>query len=71
MKKRIFNKKLAHKCEYCLYGKPSELSGEILCIKRGVTEKRDSCRKYKYDVFKRVPERAQIVSDYTPEDFKL
>lgn len=67
----IFNKKLPKFCEYCLHAKPSEYTDEIFCLKKGVTEKHNSCRHYKYDVFKRTPQSQEIVSDYSPEDFKI
>lgn len=67
----IFNKDLPHVCSYCEYGRESLFSGEILCSKRGVTSPRDSCRKYKYDPLKRVPERIKISDNYNPEDFSL
>ena len=67
----IFNKDLPHACSYCVYGRESLFSGEILCSKRGVTSVRDSCRKYKYDPLKRVPERVKISDNYKPEDFSL
>lgn len=47
------------------------MNNEILCIKHGVTELRDSCRHYKYDPLKRVPERIKIADNYKPEDFSL
>lgn len=67
----IFNKDLPHACSYCVYGRESLFSGEILCSKRGVTSVRDFCRKYKYDPLKRVPERVKISDNYKPEDFSL
>lgn len=62
----IFNKDLPHACSYCVYGRESLFSGEILCSKRGVTSVRDSCRKYKYDPLKRVPERVKIRTIISP-----
>lgn len=66
-----FNKELPHSCEYCVYGKKSIFSDEILCVRRGVTALRDSCRGYKYDPLKRVPKRVKISDNYSPEDFEL
>lgn len=71
MPKSVFNKKLPHSCEYCVYGTRLEFSNEVLCKKRGVTEFRDHCRKYKYDPLKRIPQMPQISENYNPEDFKL
>ena len=71
MAKSIFNKKLTPACCYCVHGRPSEYTEEIFCLKKGITEKYDSCRHYKYDVFKRTPTRTAPASDYKPEDFSL
>ncbi len=67
----MFNKKLPRSCSYCVHGKRSPMNNEILCKKHGVTELRDSCRHYKYDPLKRVPERIKIADNYKPEDFSL
>lgn len=67
----MFNKKLPHFCRYCAFGKGSLFTGEILCKKHGVTSANDSCRHYKYDPLRRIPERVKIADDYNPEDFSL
>lgn len=71
MAEKAFNKKLAPSCSYCVYGNPTAYGEEILCLKRGITERRDSCRKFKYDPLKREPQRAKIADGYKAEDFKL
>lgn len=71
MSEKAFNKKLPPSCSYCVHGNPSAYGNEILCLKRGITEKRDHCRKYKYDPLKRQPEKAKIADGYSPEDFEL
>ena len=71
MQKKGFNKKLPRYCEYCVHGTCSEFSNEVLCKKRGITDRKDNCRHYKYDPLKRDPNRAQISNNYKPEDFLL
>lgn len=71
MSNKHFNKELPHCCEYCVHGNNSEFSGEVICIKRGVTDAKDCCRKYKYDPLKREPARQKISDNYRPEDFSL
>ena len=66
-----FNKKLEPHCEYCVYSIISEYSNEVLCIKKGVTDLTDRCRKYKYDPLKREPKKPKISDNYNPEDFLL
>ena len=71
MADKNFNKKLPKKCEYCIYGKGSSYSDEILCLKKGVTNANDSCKKYKYDPLKRVPKRPKLADNYKSEDFEI
>jgi len=71
MAKSIFNKNIPASCAYCIHGKGSEYTDEIFCLKKGVTDKFSSCRHYKYDVFKRSPEKTAPSNDYKPEDFEL
>ena len=71
MAKSAFNKKLEKHCEYCVYGAVLDFEDQIICKKRGVTDKTDSCRSYKYDPLKRIPVKVKIASDFTEEDFKL
>ena len=71
MSKKVFNKKLQHRCEYCVHGTLSEFANEVLCKKKGITSIQDSCRHYKYDPLKREPAKAKIADNYKPEDFLL
>lgn len=71
MAKPFFNKEIPPACEYCIHGRQSEYSDEIFCAKRGVVEKRDSCRKYRYDVLKRTPQKPLAAGEFKPEDFEL
>lgn len=67
----FFNKKLPRSCKYCVYGKCSSFSDEVLCSKYGVTNAYDSCRKYKYDPLRRIPEKVKVADNYSLEDFEL
>ena len=71
MAKSPFNKKLEKHCEYCVYGSTLNFDNQIICKKRGVTDKADNCRSYKYDPLKRVPARVKIADGFSDEDFKL
>lgn len=67
----IFNKKLSKSCSFCVYGNKSEYSDEIFCAKHGVTNRRDYCRHYKYDILKRKPDRIKANDGFTDKDFSL
>ncbi|MBR7131895.1 MAG: hypothetical protein IKD04_00010 [Clostridia bacterium] len=71
MAEKVFNKKLEHRCEYCIHGNRSGFSDEIICRKRGVTDRQDACRSYKYDPLKREPKGTRISDNYNPEDFVI
>ena len=71
MGNKNFNKELAKRCEYCVHGTKSKYTDEVFCIKRGITELNDFCRKYKYDPLKRIPVRQKPSDNYKPEDFSL
>ena len=67
----MFNQELPRSCKYWVYSKDSLFGTEVLCKKRGVTNYNDSCRHYKYDPLRRVPEKVKIADGYKPEDFSL
>lgn len=71
MPKKVFDKKLEKRCGYCIFGRKSEFSNEVMCIKKGITDVNDFCRKFKYDPLKREPERIRISNDFNAEDFKI
>lgn len=71
MSAKFFDKKLKHSCAWCRYGKKSDYTDDIFCLKRGVTGRFDSCRHYKYDPLKRIPENAKLSGNYTAEDFEI
>ncbi len=71
MGNKVFNKKLPKRCEYCVHGNKSQFTNEVLCLKKGIVEVGDSCRKYKYDPLKRSPVREMPADNYTAEDFKI
>ncbi len=66
--KKMFDKTLPKKCEYCLFASPLG-EGDLLCKKRGIVRLDDLCRKYKYDPLKREPKKQLISDNYSPEDF--
>ena len=68
---KFFDKSISPMCAYCRYGKPLSGGEEVFCVKKGLVDPFDACRKYKYDPLKRVPKPKDIGRAYRPEDFKL
>ena len=69
--KKMFDKTIIKKCGHCLFGTDLGDDGEIICKKRGIVNKNDLCRKYKYDPLKREPQKQIISDNYSPDDFKI
>lgn len=68
----LFRKKIERSCSYCVFGARLD-DGQILCSKAGLRTIDESCRRFKYDPFKRVPSKAKAMdfSKYEKEDFSL
>jgi hypothetical protein len=68
----LFRKKIERSCSYCIHGTALE-DGQVLCIKKGLMQKEDSCRKFRYDPCKRVPgkQKALDFSRFEEKDFSL
>ena len=68
----LFRKKIERSCSYCAHGAKIE-DGSILCSKRGLKQEGDSCRRFRYDPCKRIPQKAKALdfSKYDQEDYTL
>lgn len=72
MKKTVFNtENISPACAYCLIGKPAPDGETVLCPKKGVVAKDYSCKKFKYDIMKRVPKKSPKLQSFSQEDFSL
>ena len=71
MKKLKFNKKTEKYCKHCVHGSYLEYTDEVFCTKKGFVDKFSKCIKYKYDPLKRIPEKSEIFTEYTADDFRL
>lgn len=67
----VFNKKISPACQYCLYATPLSFGDDVLCKKKGISQKSDKCRHYKYDPLKRQPNKVDIRTDFEIDDFKI
>lgn len=68
---KLINKKIQPQCAYCRHARTFAEDSEILCKYKGVVQPHDHCRKFKYDILKRAPQRQTLGDDYSVEDFKL
>lgn len=68
----LFRKKIERCCAYCQHG--ADLGdGMILCSKKGLRSQESSCRRFKYDPFKRIPRKAKAIdfSAFEDNDYTL
>lgn len=68
----MFRKKIEKCCRYCTYCTKLD-EGQMLCKKQGVVTDDYSCRKFRYDPFKRIPLKAKApdFEKYDEDDFSL
>lgn len=68
----LFRKKIERACAYCQHG-VALCDGQVLCVKKGVKNPEESCRRFLYDPFKRIPAKAKALdfSRYDNDDFSL
>ncbi len=69
--KMISKKKYSPQCANCLYGRSPKDRSVVLCSKKGIVEGTSTCRHYKYDPLKRVPNKIVISGDFKKEDFEI
>ena len=62
----LFRKKIDRAFAYCLHG-VALCDGQVLCVKKGVKKPEESCRRFRYDLFKRIPAKAKAM-DFTQYD---
>lgn len=72
MKNKFYNDDNEKICALCEYGRLSPDNASVLCIKRGVMKLDSTCRKFKYDPFKREPKHANSsLMQFDPKEFEL
>ena len=68
----LFRKKINRSCSYCQRGTAMG-SEQVLCTKCGIVSVYNSCRKFRYDPFKRIPPKMKAfdAGKYNETDFSL
>ena len=66
--KKYFKKDIPPSCEYCEIGK--RISNDtVICIKFGVTNFKNHCKKFKYNPLKRKPKTPKKTLALQKKDF--
>ncbi|MGP1360901.1 MAG: hypothetical protein ACTTK5_00480 [Candidatus Fimenecus sp.] len=71
MKSSIFSKNITPSCAYCTHAKIAKDNETFLCLKKGIVSNDYSCKKYSYDIFKRIPKRLNNFQNFSENDFEL
>ena len=71
LKSKLFKKDIPRQCRHCMFSREFDSKIEVICAKRGIVNKNDCCRKYRYDVTKRVPQKIILAGEYSQDDFIL
>ncbi len=65
----LFRRKIEPRCEYCKHSAPLG-DGAFACVKKGVISGFDSCPRFVYDPYARVPERGEAIRFGENEELK-
>lgn len=71
MKDKLLGGEISPKCEHCELARLSPDGETVLCPKKGIVARDFFCKKYKYDIMKRIPKKAPKLPEFSEEDFKL
>ena len=71
MKQKLFDPDREPKCKYCEFGTETTNGVRVLCLKSGLHDPDDFCRKFRYDPLKRVPDPHPPEQVFTADEFKV
>lgn len=71
MKDKLLGGDISPKCEYCEFARRSPDGETVLCPKKGIVARDFFCRKYKYDIMKRIPRKVPKLPEFSKDDFEL
>lgn len=59
-------------CKLCQYGHYDVENNVFMCMQKNEkTEKNDTCKKFKYDIYKYEPKKKLLFDKFKKEDFEL
>lgn len=66
---KYFDKHIQPKCDYCQFGRRAKDGEKVICEKRGLVQREDSCSKFIYSPLKRIPKKQlNFVGSLADED---
>ena len=70
LKKNLFGKYIEQNCIYC-ENSETDSNGDVFCKIEKHSERKDKCKRFKYDPLKRKPSISPKLPTYNPDDFSL
>lgn len=71
MGKKLFGKDIRPACSYCMKGTVAVDGVNIFCTRKGIVSSDYSCRRFKYDPLRRIPNIPKDLEKFSAEDFKI
>lgn len=69
---KYFDKHIEPKCDYCQFGRRAKDGEKVICEKRGLVQRDDSCSKFIYSPLKRIPvKQLNFVGSLADEDIYM
>ncbi len=68
---KTFSKDIIPMCGHCVHGLSCNNTDVVVCGKKGIMDRRDSCKKFKYDPLGRTPDPLPQIERYDKSDFEL
>lgn len=69
---KYFDKHIEPKCDYCQFGRRAKDGEKVICEKRGLVQRDDSCSKFIYSPLKRIPvKQLNFVGSLADEDIYI
>lgn len=69
----MYSEDIERVCGYCVHSKKTDDPFKMICQKSGEVEFRHTCKKFKYDIFKKKIHRRNRSDSqkYTADDFSI
>ena len=70
--KQLLRKNMEPRCVYCMHSTALSNGQHLTCMRRGIVDGNDKCRKFCYDPLRRVPGKsAPLRTNYSAADFSI
>ena len=71
MPKGFYDPEIEPACGICACGRLSADGEHVLCLRKGIMLPSSSCSRFRYDPFKRKPQKPNKLPEFNADDFSL